>query len=67
MDSKKGTPRDDFSAESDGLREAHETLHNAISRADPTGQRGRPFLVTGFILVIVAVLAVMLAIGIANY
>lgn len=67
MAAEEGTPRDDFSAEPDGLREAHETTHNAISSADPTGQQGRPILVTGFIAVIVAVLAVMLVIGIVTY
>lgn len=53
--------QESFDAEPEGLREAHRAAHDALADADPTGQEGKPFLVTGFIgLIVLALLALVI-------
>lgn len=53
----------DYSAEHKGLRETHQHVHDGLANADPTGSRGKPLLLAGFIIVMLVVLAAMLLIG----
>lgn len=53
-----------FDAEPEGFRDVHKSVHDSLAENDPTGQAGKPFLLSGFILVIVVALLVLLVIGI---
>lgn len=55
--------QESFAAEPDGLREVHENVHNSLAEADPTGQAGKPFLLTGFIVVIALALVALLVVA----
>jgi Flp pilus assembly protein TadB len=56
--------QESFDAESDGLREVHQNVHDSLADADPTHQEGKPLLLTGFILVIVLALLALLAVAV---
>ncbi|MFC6152151.1 hypothetical protein [Nocardioides yefusunii] len=57
----------DYSGEkTDGLRHAHESVHDGLASADPTGSKGKPLLIAGFIIVMLLVLAAMLLIGVVK-
>lgn len=55
--------QESFSAEPDGLREVHESVHDALADADPTDQAGKPLLLTGFIVVIALALVALLVVA----
>lgn len=55
--------RGEFDDESPGFREAHERIHDRLAGADPTRQGGAPWLLTGFIAVMVVALVALLIVA----
>lgn len=58
------TNQENFDAEHEGLRDVHRDVHEGLADADPTDQEGKPFLLSGFILVIVLALLALLAVAV---